>query len=63
MNKFKLITLSILGGIDTSVYISTPMMLTGLYFSLQEITLLSYIILSAGFLSSIFRAIKIGWFK
>ena len=63
MNKFKLITLSILGGVDTALYISTPIMLTGLYFSLQEITLLSYIILSAGFLSSIFRAIKIGWFK
>lgn len=64
MNKFNKIMLSILGGVDTTFYIFTPIMLVVLMGQSQILNDFQVnFIYSLGFLSTIFRAIKIGWLK
>ena len=64
MNKLKKISLVILGGIDVVVTVITPIMLAIIWISLFGIlNWTSYFLLIICGLSSLFRAIKIGWIK
>lgn len=64
MNKFKKISLSILGGIDVTFYMFTPIMIVAIWFSLANLSeLQTYTILILGSLATLFRAIKVGWLK
>lgn len=64
MNKFKKIMLSILGGIDVTFYMFTPILIAALWvrFSTLE-NWTEYFIYGIGLLATIFRAIKIGFLK
>jgi len=62
-NKIK-IPLSILAGIETTFYMFTPIILASLWvrvFGFESFG--SYLIYSIGLLSTLFRAIKIGWLR
>ncbi len=63
MNKFKLILLSILGGIETVYYISMPMVLGIVWISIVGKDWTSQLFFVLGVLATIFRGIKIGWIK
>ena len=61
MNKFKKITLAVLGGIDTTIYLFTPIILVALWVIVTGLSdwknLLFY---GFGLLATLFRGIKIG---
>jgi len=64
MNKQNKIFLSILGGFDVVFYMFSPIMLSAIwttFFGYENWT--SYLILIVALLSSMFRAIKVGWLK
>ena len=63
MNKIIKIMLSILGGIEITLTIFTPIILATLWINISGFNLGSYFIYGIGFLSTLFRAIKIGWMK
>jgi hypothetical protein len=68
MNKFKTISktisLAILGGIDTVVYIFTPIILGVLWYNVSGFENWKVgFLFSVGLIATIFRAIKIGWMK
>jgi hypothetical protein len=64
MNKFKLISLSVLGGIDVTLSIFTPIILASLYVTLFGLVdWKGYFFYGIGLSATIFRAIKIGWLK
>lgn len=64
MNKFKKIILSILGGIDVTFYMFTPILIAVLWVRLSTLeNWTEYFIYGIGLLSTIFRAIKIGFLK
>jgi hypothetical protein len=64
MNKIKKVLLAILGGIDVFLVVSTPMFIYFfwiLFFGFNNFS--SWILLGVTVLSSMFRAIKVGWMK
>lgn len=64
MNKFKKVMLSILGGIDVTFYMFTPIILAVVWVSLVGFDKwTSYFFYGAGLLATMFRAIKIGWLE
>lgn len=64
MNKFKTISLSILGGIDVTFHIFTPILLAALWVSLgSNNNWTDTFIYGIGLLATLFRGIRVGWFK
>ena len=64
MNKFSKVLLSIIGGIDTTFKILTPLLLAVIFVSIGDLTELgTYVLYILGGLACLFRAIKIGWMK
>ena len=62
MNKFILVILAILGGIETVFYIFTPIILVVLWTSMVGFNnWTSYFFFGMGLFATTFRAIKIGW--
>jgi len=62
MNKLKKILLATLGGLNTVVSVTIPILVVLLWIRTSEVVgISSYILIGAGFLASLFRAIKIGW--
>jgi len=64
MNKFNTIILSILGGIDVTLKMFTPIILAALWvivIGLNNWT--AYFFYGIGLLATLFRAIKIGWLR
>ena len=65
MNKFTLILLSIIAGMDVLVRIITPIFLIWLWLSIFGIPnhWSTYVFIFIGIGATLFRAIKIGWIK
>ena len=64
MNKFNIIILSILGGIDVTLKMFTPIILAALWVIVTGLdNWTAYFFYGVGLLSTIFRAIKIGWLR
>ena len=64
MNKLLKIIIALLGGIDSVVYISTPILLVVLLDSVRVLSDFNSIIFyTIGFAASFFRGIKVGWMK
>lgn len=64
MNKFKTIILAVLGGIDTVIYMFTPMILAALWINLAGLdNWMTYFFYGLGLFATLFRAIKIGFMK
>ena len=64
MNNLNKVLLAILAGVETTFYMFTPIIISTLWvnmFSLESFG--SYLIITLGLLSTLFRAIKIGWMK
>ena len=61
MNKFKLVLLSILGGINVVMTIFTPIILAVIWVSITGLNnWTEYLFYGVGLLATLFRAIKIG---
>ncbi len=64
MNKFTLVLLSILGGIEVVFHLITPILIAIFWIYLVGLpSWTSYLFLAICLLATIFRAIKIGWIK
>lgn len=64
MNKFSTIILSILGGIEVTFTIFSPIILVALWVTVSRLeNWTEYFIYGIGLLTTIFRAIKIGWLR
>lgn len=64
MNKLLKILIAILGGIETTFYIFTPISLAALWIIVSGLNnWTSYFFYGIGLTSTLFRAIRIGWFK
>jgi len=64
MNKFLLILLSILGGIEVVFYVITPIIIAIFWVSIIGLyNWTSYFFFIMCLLATIFRGIKIGWMK
>jgi len=64
MKKSQTIALAILGGIEATFSIATPILIAILWIKYSGmIGWSSWALLVAGIISSAFRGIKIGWFK
>ena len=64
MNKGKKIMLSILGGVDVTFYMVTPIIIAVLWVNVIGLAgFLDYFFYGIGLISTIFRAIKIGWLE
>jgi hypothetical protein len=64
MNKFKTVVLSILGGIDVTFNLFTPILLAALWVTVSRLeNWTEYFIYGVGLLATLFRAIKICWLK
>ena len=64
MNKFKIIVLSILGGIDVTINIFTPILLAALWVAIGGLdNWTGYFVYSICLLATLFRGIKVGWLK
>ena len=64
MNKFLLVILAILGGVETVFYIFTPIILVVLWTSMVGFNnWTSYFFFGMGLFATTFRAIKVGWMK
>ena len=64
MNKIQKIILSILAGIDTTIYMFTPIIISAIWVSVSGLNNLgSYFFYIFGLLATTFRAYKIGWMK
>jgi len=61
MNKFKTTILSVMGGMDVVVNIITPLLLSLLWLYFFGIGWSTYLFIIICGVSSIFRAIKVGW--
>jgi hypothetical protein len=60
MNKFYKILIATLGGIETTFYLFTPILLAGLWVKVSGLNnWTSYFFYSIGLLSTLFRSIKI----
>ena len=64
MNIFKKIVLSILGGVDVTFYIFTPILLAAVWVAVGGLNdWTEYFFYGIGLLATMFRAIKIGFLK
>ena len=64
MNKFKKIILAVLGGIDTTIYLFTPIILVALWVLVTGLSdWKNFLFYGLGLLATLFRAIKIGFMK
>lgn len=64
MNKFTKILLSLLGGVEVTFYIFTPIIIAAIWVTISNSILWQqYLFYGVGFLATIFRAIKVGFFK
>jgi len=64
MNKFITIILAILGGINVTIEMFTPIILAVLWIRLAGLDLwTSYLFFGLGLFATLFRAIKIGFLK
>ena len=64
MNKLKKVILSILGGIDVTFTMFTPIILAAVWVTVSNLeNWTEYFIYGIGLLATLFRAIKIGWLK
>ena len=64
MNKSQKILIAILGGIDTTLYMFTPILLAALWISAAGLDSWTvYLFYGLGLLSTLFRAYKIGWMQ
>ena len=64
MNKLNKVLLAIMGGISAVFDMVTPILLVLIWISLVGwISGSSYLLLAAAIISSLFKAIKIGWMK
>jgi hypothetical protein len=64
MNKLAKILLSVLGGINTTFHIFTPIMLAAVMSSMGFLNMFQInFMFVLGFLSTLFRAIRVGWMK
>jgi len=63
MNKLKTIFFGIFGGIDVVITIILPILISILWVEMFGLNFSSYVLIIVCGLSSIFRAIKIGWVK
>ena len=64
MNNFNKVILSILGGIDVTFYIISPILISILWVNVFYINKMGLnMIYAIGLFSSIFRGIKVGWLK
>jgi hypothetical protein len=64
MNKFKKVILSILGGIEVTFTMFTPIILAALWVTVSSLeNWTEYFIYGIGLLATLFRAIKLGWLK
>jgi len=62
MNRGKKVMLSILGGVDVTFYMITPIIIAVLWVNVIGLSdFLDYFFYAIGLISSIFRAIKVGW--
>ena len=63
MGKFKTTSLAILGGVDTVIYMFTPIILAAIWITLTGLNdWTSYFFYGLGLIATMFRAIKIGGF-
>ena len=63
MSKIKTAILAILGGIDVTFYIFTPIIIASLWVNIAGLQFSSYLLFGIGLISTFFRAIKIGFMK
>lgn len=64
MNKFSKVILSILGGIEVVFTMFSPILIAVLWVKVSSLeNWTEYFFYSIGLLATMFRAIKIGWFK
>ena len=64
MNKILKIIIATLGGIESVVSIAIPILIAIIWINISDVIgWSSYVLLSAGILASLFRAIKIGFMK
>ena len=65
MNKFEISILAIIGGIETLFYIISPILLVNIWLRIygQNMNWVNALILFIGLISTLFRAIKIGFLK
>ena len=64
MNKALKVMLAVLGGIDVTFNIFTPILIVVLWVTFGDLnSFSSTIYYSIGFLATLFRAIKVGFFK
>jgi len=64
MNKLLTVVLAILGGIDVTIYIVTPILISAIWINIATIsTWNTYIFIVLGVLATLFRAIKVGFLK
>jgi len=64
MNKFMLVLLAILGGVEVVFYIFTPIIIGAIWVYLFGLNVwTSYFLFGICLLASLFRAIKVGWLK
>ena len=64
MNKFSTILLAILGGINVTIHMFTPIILSALWIrvaGLEDWT--SYLFFGLGLFATLFRAIQVGFLK
>jgi len=62
MNKLQKVTIAILGGIETVFSIAMPTLIALLWIKYSSsVGVSSLILITAGIISTIFRAIKVGW--
>jgi len=63
MNKLTKILLSIIGGMDITFTIFSPIIIGTIWIKIVGLGWSSYFIFGLGLFATIFRAIKIGWLK
>ena len=63
MNLENKILLSIAGGIEVTFYVFSPILISVLWLSVSGFNWGSYLIFGTALVSSLFRAIKIGFLK
>ena len=62
MNKLNKILIAIIGGIDTTIYMFTPIILAAIWVTLAGTdSWLDILFYGFGLFATLFRAIKIGW--
>lgn len=64
MGKLKTVLLAILGGVDVTVYMFTPILLAALWVAVAGLNdWTSYFFYGIGLIATLFRAIKVGFYK